>query len=238
MHIADTSLELERVYTATLARQTRSLAVTSSNSGEGVSTLVQALARRNLLAGRSTLVLDLNLHRPSLDRAFELDRTAAEHDLLPPPQPVALAGAHGLARLGLVSAPLERHNIVPLREPGGLEAQIARFLEEYDSVIIDTSPVNMMNAGTLPGDRAAAACDATVFTVLAGRTTSTCVTSALERLGDAGAMVLGCVINDRDNPTLRQELLREVARLNNLAPRFTSWLRARVFASRLLALDV
>jgi len=40
----------------------RSIAISSANSGEGVSSIAQALVQRNLLAGHSTLLVDLNLH--------------------------------------------------------------------------------------------------------------------------------------------------------------------------------
>ena len=46
----------------------RPLAVTVANSGEGVT----ALAHRNLMVGRSTLMVDLNLWNPSLNGVLDL----------------------------------------------------------------------------------------------------------------------------------------------------------------------
>jgi hypothetical protein len=60
--------------------------------------------------------------------------------------------------------------------------------------------------------------------VLAGNTTEAMVSSAVDKLNTAGAQLLGCIYNDRDNPPLKDELLREV---NRLEPRF-SWFSRRI----------
>ncbi|MGN4982002.1 hypothetical protein ACTFBY_11420 [Aeromonas dhakensis] len=57
-------LELESLYASTLARGIRSLAVTSAEGGEGVSTICEALARRAEADGLKTLLVDLNLYHP------------------------------------------------------------------------------------------------------------------------------------------------------------------------------
>ena len=57
-------LELESLYAATVARGIRSLAVTSSEGGEGVSSICDALARRSEADGLRTLLVDLNLYHP------------------------------------------------------------------------------------------------------------------------------------------------------------------------------
>lgn len=58
-------LELESLYAATVARGIRSLAVTSSEGGEGVSSICDALARRSEADGLRTLLVDLNLYHPA-----------------------------------------------------------------------------------------------------------------------------------------------------------------------------
>ena len=238
MNDTEMSTELERVYTASLASGMRSIAVAACNSGEGVSTLVQSLARRNLQSGRSTLVLDLNLNRPTLDQAYNVERLAARQHLLPGPARVSLPTEAGDVELGLVCAPIERQNIVPLREPGMLEAEIARLLEHYDNVIVATTAINLRTGALLPGERVAAACDGTLLSVMSGQTGAPCLERCVERLSEAGARLLGLVMNDRDNPPLKNEIIREVKRLERFAPRVARWLSERVSASRLLALEV
>jgi len=236
MHIPEHFLELDQIYHATLARQIRSLCITSTNPGEGVSTLVLSLARRHLLAGRSTLLLDLNLHRPSLHLTHQLPRLRATQALLSAPQPISLANTESLC--AVVSAPLERNNLLKLRAPGILEGYIKQWLEKFDAVMIDASPISSINGGNLPSERSASACDATLISVLSGSTTETMIKSTVHKLNHANALVLGCVLNDRINPTLKNELLREVNRLSKHFPSIAAWLSHKIRNNPLLSLEV
>jgi len=105
-------------------------------------------------------------------------------------------------------------------------------------VIIDTSPINRVNANNIPTERIAAACDGCLVVVMAGSTTEAMIVSAINKLTTASVRVLGCIFNDRDNPTLKNELLRETKRLrprfDKLANRLDDWLRK----NHLLSLEV
>lgn len=235
MQIPPLNMEIDRIYSQILGNNNRSIAINAANPGEGVSSLCLALAQRNLLAGHSTLLVDLNLHRPSLTQVMPL-ATAGHRHLLPPPQLVS-SNTNNITLMG-IAAPTHRDIILKLRKPGVLEQCIAHWLEEFDTVIFDTSPIDSINAGNIPPERISAACDGSLFVVLAGHTTNNMVTAAVSKLNNAGARLLGCIINDRDNPPLKQELLREI---NRLKPRYAylarpleKWLGHR----RLLALEI
>ena len=66
MKIPACSMEIEHVFLQLEQQECRSLCITSTNSGEGVTSLAQALTERHLLAGYRTLLVDLNLQNPSL----------------------------------------------------------------------------------------------------------------------------------------------------------------------------
>jgi len=229
------NVELERIYTQTLAGKVRSLAITAANSGEGVTTLATALAHRNLMAGRATLMVDLNLWNPSLNGVLDLGIPGQGNQLLPSPQLIN-EGGQADALVG-VTAPTSRDPVIKLREPGVLEQCIEEWHKDYDTVIIDTSPINRINARNIPAERVAAACDATLMTVLAGRTTETMVSTAVKKLHDAGAEIMGSVINDHFNPSLKDEMLREIRRIGRLKA-VANWLSKKVSGMRLLSLEV
>lgn len=144
----------------------------------------------------------------------------------------------GNSALTGVSAPAGRETILRLREPGALETQISLWQQEYDTIIFDTSPLSRRNGDNIPAGRVAAACDSCLLLVLAGHTSEAAVESAVQQLESAGAKLLGCVLNDRHNPTLKAELIRETTRLDSHLPRLSRWLRSRIEQIRLLALDV
>jgi Mrp family chromosome partitioning ATPase len=236
MPIPDHYLELESIYAATLARGVRSLAVASAGPGEGVTSLVAALAHRNLHAGRSTLIVDLNLFRPGVYQYFGVGQSPTVEGALPAPSTVE--HDRSPARLAVLSPRPNRSALLQLREPGTIERLIEDWKTEFDSILIDTSAVNAVNGANLPGERAAAACDGTLLLILSGHTTETMAETAAKKLADAGAILLGAVLNDRHQPSLRQELVREIDRLQPLLPRVSAWLRRKVLGTPLLRLEV
>ncbi|MFT6926240.1 MAG: protein-tyrosine kinase [Psychromonas sp.] len=236
MRIPYQHIEIEQIYTQIFSAQKRAIAICSANAGEGVTSLAMALAERNLLAGHTTLVVDLNLYRPALKNLLniaEVDRQSVS--ILSVPQLVT-AQQHQLAVTG-VTAPLHREKIIKLRQPGVLEQCIKQWLEHYDSVIIDTSPLNRINAQNIPAERVAAACDGVVLMVLAGQTSEAMVCSAVAKLKTSNAQLLGCVFNDRDNPCLKDELLREVQRIRKFSW-LTRPLKKLITNNQLLNLEV
>ncbi|WP_028863926.1 hypothetical protein [Psychromonas aquimarina] len=249
MNIPYQNIEIEQVYSQVLGTTGRSIAVCAADSGEGVTSLAFALAQRNLLAGHSTLLVDLNLYRPAIQSLLSIDNRSLSRsdsrevttqlinsELLTAPQlisssesPIVLTG---------ITAPLKRENIIKLRQPGTLEQCISTWLEHYDTVILDTSPVNRINAQNIPAERAAAACDGAVLIVLAGHTNQAAVSGAVNKLNRAGAQLLGCVLNDRDNPSLKNELLRETERLPALFSRLSCSLKTFLVNNPLLTLEI
>jgi len=267
------NMEIEQIYTQLLSNPHTSIAICAAQEGEGVTSLAFALAQRNLLAGHSTLLVDLNLYRPAIKSLLPIEetqllKTTSHHQkqfqnhhqneqetlpshfaarknspietnkgsLLSDPQLVSSAN-NSIVLTGVV-APQKREHIMKIRQPGVLEQCIEAWLTQYDTVIVDTSPINRINAQNIPPERVAAACDGAILVVLAGQTSEAAITNAVNKLKNANAQLLGNVFNDRDNPTLKEELLREVQRLE---PRF-SWLSRplkRILNKiRLLALEV
>ncbi|PKF62495.1 protein SypD [Psychromonas sp. psych-6C06] len=246
MNIPYHNMEIEQIYTQLLSNPRASIAICAAEQGEGVTSLAFALAQRNLLAGHSTLLVDLNLYRPSIKSllTFQADPTTfagqtnkhSKRSLLGLPQLVC--SEQNSAVLNGVIAPNKRQHIMKLRQPGVLEQCIEEWLEEYDTVIIDTSPLNRINAQNIPPERIAAACDGAILCVLAGRTPEAAIDNAMVKLNSTQAQLLGCVFNDRDNPTLKQELLREVDRIKPMLNFISRPLRNMINKSRLLALEV
>ena len=252
MNIPYQNMEIERIYTQLFSNANTAIAICSAEQGEGVTSLAFALAQRNLLAGHSTLLVDLNLFRPAIKGVLDLQTelnggqsVSGTSNLINNStintflnQPQLVFSVDSTIVVNGVTAPLKREHIIKLRQPGVLENCIEQWLNDYDTVIIDTSPLNRLNAQNIPAERVAAACDGAVLIVLASQTSEASVNSALTKLNNANALLLGSVFNDRDNPTLKAELLREVTRI----PRFFNWLRnglcKMINKSRLLTLEI
>lgn len=236
------NMEIEKIYTQIFSEQGRAIAICSANSGEGVTSLAFALAQRNLLAGHSTLLVDLNLYRPALQEQLSINEASSNlpctlsQAILAIPQLVSVSN-NNLTITG-ISAPSKRENIIKLRQPGVLKQCIGEWLKEYDCVLIDTSPLNRVNAQNIPAEQVAAACDGAILSVLTGQTSEVMISNAVNKLNTSKANILGCVFNDRDNPSLKNELLREVQRFGKICPWLSRKLTAFIHNNHLLTLDI
>lgn len=223
-------IELENVYAQTFGNEARCVAITAPQGGEGVSTLAYALARRAAAASKKTLLVDMNLARPSVAARFGLQSKEWSPE----------GGSSGKAVeafpsifLSILPAP-KRAQSWAFRDARTLRECIERWTEEYDFVVIDTSPINRSNQGNIPPDLVCAACDMTVLVALSGRTTESQVIEARGRLMAVGARLAGGIMNDRYMPHLADELCRETHRLERWFPKAMERLRLHIRSSSLL----
>lgn len=238
--------ELEALYVGTVGRGLKSLAVTAAERGEGVTSIAYGLARRSESGGRRTLLVDLNLDNPGLSNRLGVERAPWRVDT-----PEVIDTSRGVdatlasqapipsnAGVRLLSAPTgtleDEQALMRFREPAPLRGAIERWLEQYDVVIFDTSPLNAINRANIPAERISAACDGALLVVLAGRTPEASIRAAKAKLDAAGVNLLGSVLNDRFNPTLADELCRETERLDRLLPRSMARLRKAIRSSSFL----
>jgi protein-tyrosine kinase len=227
--------ELERIYARTIGGGVRSLAVTAADKCEGVTTLVVALAKRNRHSGRSTLAVDLNLFRPALAERFGVSQV----------QPVAdgRTGPDSLPRISLgdrltlIPAPTDRGEAIRLRDRHRFEEYLAAWLGEFETVIFDTTPLNVSNKGNIPAEQVCQGCEGAVLVVRAGITPASALRAALEKLGSAEVNLLGTVLNDQNNPSLAEELKREAQRFERRLPGLAQRLQGCIQASKLLNIE-
>jgi protein-tyrosine kinase len=217
-------LELEHIYLGTFGRGARTVAVTGVQGGDGASLLAHALASRATNAGLRALYLDMNLFRPSFPNqqiAWRPDDHSVHQALLP---------RDHSAPFEVAPAPLGTSNLL-FREPMMLKRLLQERLAEYDAIVIDTSAICSVNSGNVPPEILAAACDSCVLVMLAGVTKQAPARLAVDRLTAAGAKIAGVVLNDRDNPTLADEMCREINRMKRwmpkLADRLCRWVRRK-----------
>jgi Mrp family chromosome partitioning ATPase len=200
--------EIRRIYT-TVASQLLDvdkpcLVVTSSQRGEGKTSLVALLAT---LAARHTgkrvLAVDLNWHQAALHTCFglvpESDLEALRRDVGALDSQVCSSGFDGL---DLLTAPHAR-----AREPrsgiGDLVVALTvleRARSRYDQIIVDTASLFPTNRYMIDPVAVSAAVDATLLVVLAGVTPKQAVKRALVGLDTAGANVIGTIVNQWQNP--------------------------------------
>lgn len=239
--------ELESIYSQTIDRGVRSLAITSCHGSEGVTTLACALAKRALAGGHKTLLVDMNFCRPALARELDIEEKPWQDlegfmssEIAYPDQTHAVSSPADVVPSGLavLPAPVTPTGNLMLREKHFLSACLQAWLKAFDVVIIDTSPVNAINRHNLPAERIAAECDGVLLTVRSGVTRQAELSMAMERLSGMGVQLSGCVFNDINSPTLGDEIIRETYRLQRWLPGLMGRIRRWVRESPVLNMSV
>lgn len=247
MTVAHYQREVEQLYSRSLAQGIRSLAICSALPQQGATTILRVLAQRNVLAGYSTLLVDLNLSSPGMckvidlpsDPALSQDRNPGLNrslSNLAAPQLVSVGGGDSL--FNGIGIPQDKSSLMKLRESEVLQQLIQAWLQEYDTVLIDTTALLATDGYTIPAQQVASSCDGCLLVVQSGHCTQAQLKDAVECLNQQSVNLIGTVMNDQYQPRLIDEMKRELNRLNWLCPRLVRWATKKLNGVSLLSMDI
>ncbi len=169
----------------------RSIVVTSSNAGEGKSTIAAHLASMLAESGQATVLVDADLRRPMQAKLFDVDGTVGLTQVV--------AGSADLADC-LVATQQENLLLLPAgRIPpnpaelvgSGRMQSLIRSLEQSFTVIIDAPPLLPVTDAEL----LAVASDGALLVVQTGKTRTEQVALATRKLEQVDGTLLGVVMN-------------------------------------------
>ena len=177
---------------SSIDKQVKTLVVTSSNAGEGKSTVAGNLAYTFFQSGKRVLIIDCDLRKPSLHRKFNVSNEVGLTDVLV-----------GTSELNKVMKKIDDN--LYLLTTGTLPPNPAEiigsntmesFLEEckinFDYIILDTPPILPVTDSKLLAIKA----DATVLVVRSEISKSKHVSQAFKELEKVNANVIGTILND------------------------------------------
>jgi len=175
------------------ARGRRVLAVTSSISREGKTSLAAQLAVSIANStGKPTLLIDGDMRSPDIHRIFDVDCGPGLADVLSGKCPVEEAiETEVSSRLHLLTAGQLSASPHQLVGGGEFAAMVEKLRDMYEHIIIDTPPI-------LPASEAlvmAGAADATILCVRRDFSRVDQVSESVARLTASGVKVAGAVLN-------------------------------------------
>jgi capsular exopolysaccharide synthesis family protein len=165
--------------------------VTSALPGEGKTTLVLSLGRLAAAAGKTVLVMECDLRRPSLLRTLPdpgvglvdvLNDTVTLHDAI---QTDPASGLRYLCAGAKALYPAE------LLNSEAMNAVLDAVRSSFDLVLIDTPPIGIVSDALVLSTRS----DATIVVLRQGKTDKRAYFMTLDRLWQAGAAVTGVVLS-------------------------------------------
>lgn len=219
--------EIEQLYSKTVGKGVRTIAVLSSIAEEGTSSVVCALAQRATAVNKKVLVVDLNLHNPFVSAQIEQPNTEQ------PNLPQTIQPTSGPS-LNVLPVPIDDKNQMKMREQNMFSTMTEQWLEQYDLIIFDTSPLCQVNRKNIPPQIVASCSDAAVLVVRSGKTQQRQLSEAMTILNSLNVNLLGTVVNDYTNPSLGIELVRQCCKMGKMFPRFADWLIGKINTSPFL----
>lgn len=174
----------------------RNIAVTSTIPSEGKSLVASNYAIVTAQTGLRTLLVDSDLRRPSVHKAFQLQ------------SPIGLS-AYLSGRVHSIDEIVHKTEVPNLdviccgatpSNPSELisSKQMLQFLEDvssrYDRVVVDCPPVSAVADPLVVGSM----CDGLIFVTKFNKIRREHALRSVQRIQDAGIFIIGCVLNDID----------------------------------------
>ncbi|MGB3796622.1 MAG: polysaccharide biosynthesis tyrosine autokinase, partial [Alteraurantiacibacter sp.] len=175
-----------------LPREMNVIQLTSTQAAEGKSTTSLILAEMFARMGRRTLLIDGDLRRPSIAKLMDVKRPKngivevlqGTIDL----QSAVLQGMHeNLEILPVGEIP---SNPAEVFASSRLQEFIAKYRQEYDLILFDSSPM----LGLADAPILSRSVDATIFVLEANRVQFSQVRNAVKRLRSSGGQPLGVIL--------------------------------------------
>jgi capsular exopolysaccharide synthesis family protein len=173
----------------------RSIAFVGSGRGEGTTTCVANMASYLVNRRSRVLMVDANLHHPSLHTVAGIDRDGGLLELLSGGIDLRTAtksaGPYGLSILTSGAAPDD--GATALIVPSVFQDRLLSHTREFDFVLVDCPAVNAYEEAAMT----AATCDAVVLVIEGGKTLREEAHASKAILMRAHCRVLGVVMNKR-----------------------------------------
>jgi capsular exopolysaccharide synthesis family protein len=176
-------------------RPQRAIVVTSANPREGKTTVTISLAISLAQSGNRVLLVDTDLRKPRIHKAFGLSNAkgatsvlVGEHSVKDAVQQTEIPGLEFLACGPIPPNPSELLHTAQFRE---LVTELAR---RYDHVLFDSPPLAAVTDAAIIAPQV----DGVLLVVHGQKTTRDAMRSALRQLSDVGAHITGGVLNDVD----------------------------------------
>jgi capsular exopolysaccharide synthesis family protein len=183
------------VYLGLPEQASRVVMLASAEQGAGVSTAAREFASTLALNGEiKTLLIDANLRKPVLHEAFGVQRTPgiSDHILADAPLKDCLREC-GVPNLTLF--PAGRPAVAPpriLADPR-IDGMLSELRQQFELIVIDSAPLVPFAEGVQLSRKT----DGVVLVIRSASTKHATAQRALALLDDAGAKVLGSVLNGR-----------------------------------------
>ncbi|MGG7078783.1 CpsD/CapB family tyrosine-protein kinase [Clostridium sardiniense] len=176
---------------SSIDRKLRTIVITSSEAGEGKSTVASNLAYILSQGGKRIILIDCDLRKPSLHRKFGESNEKGLTGYLIGKYSLDDAVKEIDDNLHLLTSGNIPPNPAEVIASRGMEELIEELKYHYEHIILDTPPVRAVTDGQILAGKS----DGTVLVVMAEKTKSDSIMQGYKELEKVRARVLGTIIN-------------------------------------------
>jgi capsular exopolysaccharide synthesis family protein len=179
-------------------RMEKALLITSAGPAEGKSTVAANLAVAMAETGKSVLLIDADIRKPSIRNVFELDPAKHPRDFVSylrgeAPLEEVTVPVEGVRNLSLVPTmrSVSAAEVSHVMDPERVGKMLAAATAGFDRVIVDSPPMGAVGEPQM----LASVIKSVVLVVRAGHTGRGMVQRAVDHLAEAGVAPAGIVLN-------------------------------------------
>ncbi|MDQ7065670.1 MAG: CpsD/CapB family tyrosine-protein kinase [candidate division KSB1 bacterium] len=183
-----------KIHRLQLEKKDQVFMVTSSNTGEGKSTIAAYLAIESArYPNNPTLLLDCDLRRPMVHKLFGLKLQNGIADVIEEHKDIGTAWKDTkLPNLKIVTAGAVHRNPVDVFTSKRFTQMIYNLRLYFKTIIVDAPPIIPVTDTLLLSNEV----DGILFVVMAGKTPKRVAIRAMELLQDSKKKIMGAVINN------------------------------------------
>ncbi|MBS4223357.1 CpsD/CapB family tyrosine-protein kinase [Lederbergia citrea] len=175
-------------------REIRSLMVTSSSPGEGKSTTAANIAIVFAQQGKSVLLVDADMRKPTVHYTFSMNNAYGLTNVLTRQMGInEAAKVSNLEGLDVLTSGPIPPNPAELLSSNAMKQFFEEAGVQYDLVIFDTPPILAVTDAQVLANQ----CDGTILVVSSGKADVENVKKTKELLEAANAKTLGVVLNNK-----------------------------------------
>ncbi len=174
-----------------VGQELKTIIVTSATPNEGKSTTISNLAVVMAQAGHKVLLMDCDMRNPTQHKLFKLTNKGLSNCISASEEVREVIQKTGIENLELLASGPVAPNPSELLGSKRMEQLLERLKPDYDYILIDTPPIMpVTDAAVLSGK-----VDGLVMLVSSGEVTPAAAKEAKQRLLQAGAHILGVILN-------------------------------------------
>lgn len=169
------------------------LLVTSAGMGEGKSTVSANIAAAFSQEGKSVLMIDADMRKPTVHYTFNLKNSVGLSTVLSKQCELGEAIQESLVPgLDIITSGHVPPNPAELLASKQMDFVLEKLRDEYDVIIIDAPPVLSVTDAQILSNK----CDGTILVVSSGKTEKAGIKKAKEMLDVSKAKIFGVVLNN------------------------------------------